>query len=125
MLPMTQHVQTTLTGVDGVFQHCPKGSLIIDSSTIDPIASQALHTIAQEKGLKMLDAPVSGGVTGAAAGTLTFMVGGEETVVDAARVSLACILNIDAFGALLLYAIGSIASNGEEHRALWWCWCWR
>lgn len=87
MLPMTKHVQDTLLGANGVFENAPKGCLIIDSSTIDPIASQALHKAAAEKGHFMLDAPVSGGVTGAAAGTLTFMVGGDDATVEKGRVS--------------------------------------
>lgn len=48
---------------------------------------QTLHEDAASKGLKFIDAPVSGGVTGAAAGTLTFMVGGTEENLEAARVS--------------------------------------
>ena len=75
MLPATAHVNSVLLDSEnGVFRHAKKNSLIIDSSTIDPITSKALHNKAAELSLRMLDAPVSGGVTGAAAGTLTFMV---------------------------------------------------
>lgn len=88
MLPATAHVRGTLTGPDGIFENCPKGSLIIDSSTIDPLASRELHKQAVAKGLEMIDAPVSGGVTGAAAGTLTFMVGGSEQALEKSRVYL-------------------------------------
>jgi 3-hydroxyisobutyrate dehydrogenase-like beta-hydroxyacid dehydrogenase len=86
MLPATAHVTSVLAdATDGIFKHAKAGTLIIDSSTIDPIASKALHMQANELSLRMLDAPVSGGVTGAAAGTLTFMVGGELATIDDAR----------------------------------------
>lgn len=86
MLPATAHVTSVLTdATDGVFRHAKAGTMIIDSSTIDPIASKALHQQAVELSLRMLDAPVSGGVTGAEAGTLTFMVGGELATIDDAR----------------------------------------
>lgn len=83
MLPATKHVSGTLRGPDGIFANAKPGTLIIDSSTIDPIASKALHAEAEQLKLKMLDAPVSGGVTGAAAGTLTFMVGGKADTLEA------------------------------------------
>ena len=58
---------------------------MIDCSTIDPIASQELSQEAEKDfSLRMIDAPVSGGVTGAAAGTLTFMVGGSDEDVEKA-----------------------------------------
>lgn len=86
MLPATAHVNSVLLDADnGVFRHAKEGSLIIDSSTIDPLASKALHQAASDLSLRMLDAPVSGGVTGAAAGTLTFMVGGDKPTVDDAQ----------------------------------------
>lgn len=88
MLPATAHVKGTLTGPNGVFTHCKKGTLVIDSSTIDPLTSKDLIALAESTGNSMIDAPVSGGVTGAAAGTLTFMVGGDKEVLERARVYL-------------------------------------
>lgn len=89
MVPATKHVQGLMRGNDGIFAHAQKGSLLIDCSTIDPIASQELSVEAEEDfGLRMIDAPVSGGVTGAAAGTLTFMVGGSDEDVDKASPTL-------------------------------------
>ena len=82
MVPATKHVQGLMDG--GIFENAKKGSLLIDCSTIDPLASQALAEEALGHGLHMIDAPVSGGVTGAAAGTLTFMVGGHEEDVKRA-----------------------------------------
>lgn len=84
MLPATKHVRGVLEGPDGIFENAKEGTIIVDSSTIDPTSTMELNEIAQSKGLKMLDAPVSGGVTGAAAGTLTFMIGGKQEDLDIA-----------------------------------------
>ena len=59
----------------GIFHNAPKGSLILDCSTISPMVAIELNQQAKSKGMTYVDAPVSGGVTGAQAGTLTFMVG--------------------------------------------------
>jgi hypothetical protein len=92
MLPATKHVQGVLRGPDGIFENAKPGTLLIDSSTIDPLASKALHAEAAGKNLKFLDAPVSGGVTGAAAGTLTFMIGGEDKTLEDAKVQ--CLFSV-------------------------------
>jgi 3-hydroxyisobutyrate dehydrogenase len=78
MLPAGKHVREVYTGAGGVLASAAKGTLLIDSSTIDVDSARAVSTAAAEKGLDMVDAPVSGGVAGAAAGTLTFMVGGSD-----------------------------------------------
>ncbi len=75
-------------GDAGIFKNARPGTLLIDSSTIDPIMSKQLIQEASARGLGMIDAPVSGGVTGAAAGTLTFMVGGEEQNIASAEVGV-------------------------------------
>jgi 3-hydroxyisobutyrate dehydrogenase len=61
------------------------GLLIIDCSTIDLDSAHAAHALGASRGLAMIDAPVSGGTAGAAAGTLTFMCGGEKEAIEAAR----------------------------------------
>ncbi|MCK0440172.1 3-hydroxyisobutyrate dehydrogenase [Gordonia alkaliphila] len=63
----------------------PTGALLIDSSTISVDDARGLHTLAAERGLEQIDAPVSGGVKGATAGTLAFMIGGTDEAVSAAR----------------------------------------
>ena len=68
-------------------KNAKKGSLIVDCSTIDPIVTRELALEAKEKGLEMIDAPVSGGVGGAQNGTLTFMVGGSDAGLKRAMVS--------------------------------------
>lgn len=85
MLPNGSVVEDVLTGPDGVFEHLPASRLVIDSSTIDAATSRRLHLAAEESGRRFLDAPVSGGMTGAEQATLTFMVGGEAAVVQEAR----------------------------------------
>lgn len=64
------------------------GCVIVDSSTIDVESARAVHGMAASAGLLCLDAPVSGGVGGAEAGTLTFMVGGSEAALEKARFAL-------------------------------------
>jgi len=76
MLPSGRHVLDVLTA--DTLPLAP-GALVIDCSTIDVASCAAFHETLQKKGLVTLDAPVSGGVSGAAAGTLTFMVGGTES----------------------------------------------
>ncbi len=78
MLPAGPHVRRVYTGEGGVLGAAKPGALLIDSSTIDVETARAVSRAAGERGFDMLDAPVSGGVGGAAAGTLTFMVGGSE-----------------------------------------------
>lgn len=85
MLPAGQHVRAVLVGRDGILEKLSPGTLVVDCSTIDPPTARAMHEAADERGLLFLDAPVSGGISGAAAGTLTFMVGGGSAALDRAR----------------------------------------
>lgn len=85
MLQTGQQVLSVCRGSDGLFTHAKQGSLFIDCSTIDVISSREVHQLAKEYHLLAVDAPVSGGVVGAAAGTLTFMVGGEKSAFDLAH----------------------------------------
>jgi 3-hydroxyisobutyrate dehydrogenase len=78
MLPAGAHVREVYLSADGVLASVGAATLLIDSSTIDVETARAVAAAADKKGLAMLDAPVSGGVGGAAAATLTFMVGGSE-----------------------------------------------
>ena len=85
MLPMGEHVRNVFLGDDGVLETVAPGTLLIDCSTIDVATARDIHQAAAAKGLDMLDAPVSGGVGGAEAATLTFMVGGDGEVLERAR----------------------------------------
>ncbi len=85
MLPEGRHVRDVYLGDGGVLAAAADGALLIDCSTIDVGTARAVCQAAAERGLAMVDAPVSGGVAGAANATLTFMVGGEEGAVARAR----------------------------------------
>ncbi|MGR6964258.1 3-hydroxyisobutyrate dehydrogenase [Geodermatophilus sp. URMC 61] len=85
MLPRGEHVREVLTAPDGVLANVRPGTLIVDESTIDIDVARELHQVATEAGARFLDAPVSGGVSGAAAGTLTIMVGGKAEDLEEVR----------------------------------------
>lgn len=85
MLPAGQHVRQVYLGDNGILKHAKAGTLLIDSSTIDVATARDVHAAAKVVGVDFLDAPVSGGVGGAAAGTLTFMVGGDEAAFGRAK----------------------------------------
>lgn len=89
MLQTGQQVLHVCLGIDGLFNNAKEGALYIDCSTIDVASSREVHQLAKENHLHSVDAPVSGGVAGAAAGTLTFMVGGEEKAFNSAQPILA------------------------------------
>jgi 3-hydroxyisobutyrate dehydrogenase len=78
MLPAGKHVREVYLDDEGILAKAKPGTLLIDSSTIDVDSARAVEAAAKARGLLMLDAPVSGGVGGAQAGTLTFMVGGAD-----------------------------------------------
>ena len=82
MLPVGKHVIEVYSG--GVLEAANKGTVFIDSSTIDVASSHKAHAMAAEAGMLSVDAPVSGGVGGAEAGTLTFMVGGTDAAYEKA-----------------------------------------
>jgi 3-hydroxyisobutyrate dehydrogenase len=82
MLPAGKHVLSVYSSVTGTAK---KGALFIDSSTVDVDSARKAHEIAHAAGLLSLDAPVSGGVGGATAGTLTFMCGGSAQAFAAAK----------------------------------------
>jgi len=85
MLPASRHVEALFLGNEGLLATLAAGTLVIDCSTIAPASAQKVAKEAATRGHAMLDAPVSGGTAGAAAGTLTFIVGGEADVLERAR----------------------------------------
>jgi 3-hydroxyisobutyrate dehydrogenase len=85
MLPASQHVEALYLGETGVMSQLAPEAMVIDCSTIAPASAQKVAAAAQACGLSMIDAPVSGGVAGATAGTLTFIVGGESAALERAR----------------------------------------
>ncbi len=85
MLPAGQHVRSVYMGEAGILATATPNTLFMDCSTIDSPTARAVISEAVDTGMSMLDAPVSGGVAAAAAGTLTFMVGGTEEAFTAAK----------------------------------------
>jgi len=83
MLPAGKHVKDIYS--NQILASVREGTLLIDCSTIDVETAKSVSELAEKKGLKMLDAPVSGGVAAAAGGTLTFMVGGDADAFDKAH----------------------------------------
>ena len=77
MLPASQHVEDAYLGAGKLLESARNGALLIDCSTINADVARKVAAVAKDKGFAMLDAPVSGGTAGAAAGTLTFIVGGS------------------------------------------------
>jgi len=105
MLPAAAQVRSVYLGDQGVLSKASKTALLIDCSTIDVETARAVSTAAAEAGFDMLDAPVSGGVAGAEAASLTFMVGGESDVFARAQPVLA------AMGRTIVHA--GPAGNGQ------------
>ena len=97
MLPSGKEVREVYLGPGGVLASAPHGALLIDCSTIDVESARAVAAAAGVNELRMVDAPVSGGVAGAEAATLTFMVGGSDRAFELAQA--------DARG------------DGQDHRA--------
>lgn len=98
MLPAGQHVEAVYLGDDGLLAKLPEGTLVIDSSTIAPETARGVAEAAQARNIPFLDAPVSGGVGGAKAGTLTFICGGDEGTFAKAKPIL------DAMGKNIFHA---------------------
>jgi 3-hydroxyisobutyrate dehydrogenase len=105
MLPAGQQVREVYLGANGVIENTNEGTLLIDCSTIDVETARAVAKAAEAKGLLMLDAPVSGGVGGATAATLTFMVGGTAQAFARAQSIL------EKMGKTIVHAGGS--GNGQ------------
>lgn len=90
MLPTGEHVQKICLGAEGLFTHAKSGTLFIDSSSIAVDTARELNKQATAAGMQMIDAPVSGGVAAADAGSLTFMVGAAENDFARAKPILEC-----------------------------------
>jgi len=83
MLPNSPDVERVALGKDGIIEGARRGLIYVDMSTISPIVSQKVGHALADKGVAMLDAPVSGGEKGAIDAALSIMVGGEKAVFDA------------------------------------------
>src|SRR5215470_12654763 len=104
MLPSSSHVETAYLGRNGIAEGLTRGRLCVDMSTIDPSVSRRVAATLATKGVRFIDAPVSGGVPRAEDGTLAIMVGGEAADVEEARPALA------AMGANVIH-VGGVGSG--------------
>ncbi|MFG6442573.1 3-hydroxyisobutyrate dehydrogenase [Roseateles sp. LKC17W] len=112
MLPASRHVEALYLADDGLLARLPAGTLVIDCSTIAPASVLKVAQAASARGIAMLDAPVSGGTAGAAAGTLTFIVGGEAEVLERARPLLQAMgKNIFHMGASSAGQVAKLCNN--------------
>lgn len=103
MLPNSPHVKQVVLGEGGVIDNAKEGTLVIDMSSIAPAVSIEVHDALAKKGIRMIDAPVSGGEPKAIDGTLAIMVGGAQADFDAAQP----LFEIMGSSAVLVGAIGS------------------
>jgi 3-hydroxyisobutyrate dehydrogenase len=104
MLPSSSHVESVYLGAEGIQGAIPAGRLCVDMSTIDPSVSRRVAAALAQRKVRFIDAPVSGGVTGATDGTLAIMVGGDARDLDEARPALT------AMGANVIH-VGGIGSG--------------
>lgn len=100
MLPKGEHVREVLLTDDGPMTRLKQGSVVVDSSSIDIPTTAEVHRTGSALGVEVLDAPVSGGLSGAVAGTLTFMVGGSDDALALAKPLL------DAMGSRIFHVGG-------------------
>lgn len=82
MLPNSPHVKTVVMGENGVLEGAQPGTILVDMSSIAPLASKEIFEACEKKGVKMIDAPVSGGEPKAIDGTMSIMVGGDKAIFD-------------------------------------------
>jgi 3-hydroxyisobutyrate dehydrogenase len=107
-LPAAQHVKAVYLGEEGILAKARRGTAFVDCSTIDVATAREVVAEADARGQLMVDSPMSGGVGGATAGTLTFMVGGSDAAVAAARPAL------EAMGQNIRHAGGPGAGSAAK-----------
>ncbi|WP_019159694.1 3-hydroxyisobutyrate dehydrogenase [Brevibacterium senegalense] len=108
MLPKGEHARSVYLDAGGVLESAQTSTLLVDSSTIDFDSARELHKQAADRGFRFIDGPVSGGIGGAQAGTLTFMLGGaDDAVADAKPV-------IEAMAGNIFHAGGEAAGQAAK-----------
>jgi 2-hydroxy-3-oxopropionate reductase len=105
MLPDSPDVERVILGADGVIRGAKPGSVVIDMSSINPLVTREIAGSLEERGIEMLDAPVSGGEKGAIEGTLAIMVGGKDRVLEN------CLGILKAMGKNVVH-VGEIGAGG-------------
>ncbi|MEM6661217.1 MAG: 3-hydroxyisobutyrate dehydrogenase [Pseudomonadota bacterium] len=107
-LPAARHVKGVYCGQGGILDAASDGTCFIDCSTIDTASAREVIAEAEERGQMMVDSPMSGGIGGATAGTLTFMVGGSDAAFAAAQPAL------QAMGKNIFHAGGAGAGSAAK-----------
>lgn len=107
-LPLSRDVEALVQGPNGILAGAQRGAVLVDCTSGDPATSRRIATQLHEKGLGFLDAPVSGGTNGAAAGTLTVMVGGEPALLERVRPVL------ESFGSRIVHMGGVGAGDAMK-----------
>ena len=110
-LPGPVEVERVATGADGVLAGASSGSIYADLSTGSPTVMRRLHGVFRERGVHVLDAPVSGGVPGAVNGTLQVMVGGDREVYEKAKPALEAIGKVGYMGPIGAGTIAKLVHN--------------
>ena len=110
-LPGPAEVERVATGADGVIHGAARGAIYADLSTGSPTVMRRLHGVFKERGVHVLDAPVSGGVPGAVHGTLQVMVGGDEAIYQRAKPALGAIGKVGYMGSIGAGTIAKLVHN--------------
>jgi 3-hydroxyisobutyrate dehydrogenase-like beta-hydroxyacid dehydrogenase len=110
-LPGPAEVERVATGADGVLNGAARAAIYADLSTGSPTVMRRLHAVFKERGVHVLDAPVSGGVPGAVHGTLQVMVGGDEAVYRRAKPALEAIGKVGYMGSIGAGTIAKLVHN--------------
>src|SRR2546428_4355587 len=112
MLPSSSHIETAYLGKNGIAEGLTAGRLCVDMSTVDPAVSRRVAAALAAKGVRFIDAPVSGGVPRAEEGTLAIMVGGDARDIEEARPALAAMgSNVIHVGAVGSGEVAKLCNN--------------
>lgn len=109
MLPNGPDVKSVMLGDEGVGNHMKPGSIFIDMSSINPVSSKEIASYLSERGIEMLDAPVSGGEPKAIEGTLSFIVGGKKQYL----------INVNLLLKRLVHQLFVVEISDQETRLNW------
>ena len=111
-LPRGEHVREVYGGDAGVWASAPTTALLLDTSTVDVATSRFCHEASADRGFRFVDSPISGGIAGAEAGTLTFMLGGEAAdVAEAAMLVELMAAHVFAVGGPTMGIAAKLANN--------------
>ena len=120
MLPNSPHVKEVALGENGIIEGAKPGTVLIDMSSIAPLASREISEALKAKGIDMLDAPVSGGEPKAIDGTLSVMVGGDKAIFDKYYDLMKAMAGSVVVPDLLMMAMEKSLSSNSRHSSFQW-----